>query len=411
VTWDPDWDSLVVSTPEGTRLAGWEWVNLETDADQWIDGTRILSYYSHRPRQLNIVSLTDGETRVVTDRELNLYGSLGGGSWSPDGRRFAATSAENEFRGLVILDVSGSIERIPTDTYGGRGLVWSPDGRSVAYQSWQGVGEDGDVTVRVLDLATRAERLLVARAAVAAPLRWTADGQGVIYGVWEPGPVNPLLSSGRPLVPREMELRVAGLDGSDRPLGQIETVCPTTGFDQRCFRYLGESAILWWDPSELYVRATGSDGMGRTLFSRDGRGSPVPTVSSNGRWIAVRLRGENDQWDVHVLAADGSSQRAVPLPAPFLASPDNAYISDDGSEVLYIAEATSGSGPVVYRVDVATGEANAVLSLPEEAGMNLNPPSHRSFSPDGEYVIFNTPGEERATLLEIDISELLGAGR
>ena len=84
-------------------------------------------------------------------------------------------------------------------------------------------------------------------------------------------------------------------------------------------------------------------------------------------------------------------------------------MSDDGSELIYIAQAAGGRGAEVYRVAVATGAATRVRSLPEDV-LSLTNALPRQVSPDGRNIVFGASSlERRARVLEIDLSGVLGS--
>jgi Tol biopolymer transport system component len=219
----------------------------------------------------------------------------------------------------------------------------------------------------------------------------------VIHGVFEP-------DAGTDSV-RWMDIRVADVAGGSRSLGRIPTTCQPSA--EVCFKYVDDSTILTWSSLEYRVWTIGAGGPGRLLLKRDAGPQAVPTVSPNGRWIAVRDQVANGRWSIHVLAADGPTRRTVSLPIPPLSGGDNPHVSDDGSQLIYVAQASGGRGPEVYRVDVASGAATRLRSLPASGGVGPNGPRQETVSPDGQSILFTTALERRGTMMEIDISGLL----
>jgi len=76
--------------------------------------------------------------------------------------------------GLWVVKRSGAHRHLGAGpTEGGSALAWSPDGRSIAYQSFEGV-------VTIVDADTGAHRSLATIPAVDRTLDWSPDGQSIV---------------------------------------------------------------------------------------------------------------------------------------------------------------------------------------------------------------------------------------
>ena len=82
---------------------------------------------------IGVVEVDTGEMRWLTEE-------TGGGSdptWSPDGRRIAYVTEQDEVYGIYVMSAAGVIERrltpIPPFACHIYDLAWSPDGREIAY--------------------------------------------------------------------------------------------------------------------------------------------------------------------------------------------------------------------------------------------------------------------------------------
>jgi serine/threonine-protein kinase len=102
---------------------------------------------------------------------------------SPDGRQLAVSTDDGKESVVWIYDLKGGAA-LRQLTFGGRNLfpVWTPDSRSVTFQS----DREGDPGIfqQLADGTKPAERLLRAEGgAVYAPETWTSDGKTLIYRV------------------------------------------------------------------------------------------------------------------------------------------------------------------------------------------------------------------------------------
>jgi WD40 repeat protein len=77
------------------------------------------------------VDAVNGETITVVDEIEDLLGSL---AWSPEGDILACGVGKN--RQLGIVDVATG-EKIEGEIEGVRDILWSPDGKHIAYTNWK----------------------------------------------------------------------------------------------------------------------------------------------------------------------------------------------------------------------------------------------------------------------------------
>jgi dipeptidyl aminopeptidase/acylaminoacyl peptidase len=120
--------------------------------------------------------------------------------WSPDGRRLAFISAREEKPQIFLMPVGGGEPERLTEHKGGvRSIAWSPDGKSIAFIADQEptpaeekrIKEKDDAIVVdtnyrfnrlwVIDVATRASRMLATGEVVASDPQWSPDGTRIAY--------------------------------------------------------------------------------------------------------------------------------------------------------------------------------------------------------------------------------------
>ena len=99
-------------------------------------------------------------------------------SWSPDGRQIAYVSFENKTAEIYIQEVATGSRRKLAAFKGINGAPsWSPDGRQLALT----LSRDGNPEIYIMDVATGALRRLTNGAAIDTEPLWTPDGRSIIF--------------------------------------------------------------------------------------------------------------------------------------------------------------------------------------------------------------------------------------
>lgn len=99
-------------------------------------------------------------------------------AWSPDGRRLAYVSFENRKPAIYVQEVySGQREKI-ADFPGINGApAWSPDGRELAIT----LSKDGNPDIHVMDVASRSLRAITRHPAIDTEPAWSPDGRSLVF--------------------------------------------------------------------------------------------------------------------------------------------------------------------------------------------------------------------------------------
>ena len=99
-------------------------------------------------------------------------------AWSPDGKRIAYVSFEKHQPSIWVQDVfTGKRERI-TSYRGINGApAWSPDGRRLALT----LSKDGNPDIYIFDLRRRSLRKLTRHWAIDTEPAWSPDGKSIVF--------------------------------------------------------------------------------------------------------------------------------------------------------------------------------------------------------------------------------------
>ena len=100
-------------------------------------------------------------------------------AWSPDGRRIAYVSFENNRSEIYVQDLrSGARKRVSARPGVNGAPAWSPDGRKLAVSLSR---QDGNLDIYTLDLDSQVLTRLTSGAAIDTEPTWSLDGQQIYY--------------------------------------------------------------------------------------------------------------------------------------------------------------------------------------------------------------------------------------
>jgi len=255
-------------------------------------------------------------------------------SWSPDGQRVAIVISRGRRdhlgplrnNDLYVVNADGSGQRLLTRRASTDTPAWSPDGRSIAFQSLRdGLGE-----VYVMSADGTAQRNLTRSPATDFGPVWSLDGREIAFTSDRDG---------------NAEVYVMNADGTGQrnlTRNPASDVGPVWLPDGRKIAFVSDRSGGRW-PDETYI--TNADGSGQRKW---GLGGPV--WSPDGRRI-VFVRGRGGAEEIYVMNADGSGKRRLTRNSAEDSSP--AWSPDgrrivfisirDGTQAIYVINA-DGSG-------------------------------------------------------------------
>lgn len=123
-----------------------------------------------------IVADADGENaRVAVDSAAPLMSP----AWSPDGRKLAYVTFENNRSELYVQSLrSGARERVSSRPGVNGAPAWSPDGRRLALTLSR---DDGNLDIYTLDLASQVLNRLTRRPSIDTEAAWSPDGRFIYF--------------------------------------------------------------------------------------------------------------------------------------------------------------------------------------------------------------------------------------
>jgi serine/threonine protein kinase len=340
------------------------------------------------PGTIRVISPLGGADRKVSDQAV-----VGPLSWSPDSR-WLATGAPLLYtlirsdlpRGIRLVDVSSGETRsvtAPTESTHHSLPALSPDGHRLAYPSCSSGYLNCHLEVSELgpDGIEQGPARRVTRGVIWTwGLAWTRDGASLVY--------DDLLSGSRLWrvsirgndPPRQIE--IAGFNARSPAIaGSRDRLAFSRSASQEdIYRFeVGRPAVAIvassfedWNPhlspdrsrvafesnrgggGEVWLAA--ADGSNPTQLTHGpGLSQGSPRWSPDGRRIAFDSYGENGQWDIWTIDADGGSLRHL-TPSP--AAHNSPTWSHDGRFVYFSSD--RGGTETIWRVPVAGGPEEQV---------------------------------------------------
>jgi Tol biopolymer transport system component len=304
----------------------------------WSPTGKAIAYF--RRQRLYSVDLISHRSRLL------VRGNVSDPAWSPDGSRLAAyRERPDESSDLVLIPAAGGRFRTIArhirqfEPFGSGRPAWSPNGTRLVFARAVGRRQE----LRIVDLATRSERLLVRTRFVDAHPAWSPDGSRLAFTrffSWDDrrwAVVTVDLATGRPVgLADGLELPAWSPDGLHVAAMRGSGIFVVDAHGRHRIR-VGFDTVdespgrppIWTSDSKLVIAAYRdeiyrfrADGHGRRRITRELPGRRlewssrglgiVVNVSPDGRRVAYASRPyEPPDPDLYAIGADGAGLRAL----------------------------------------------------------------------------------------------------
>lgn len=210
-------------------------------------------------------------------------------AWSPDGRKLAYVSFETERPAIYIQDVATG-QRVQATSFDGinGAPTWSPDGRRIAMS----LSKDGQPEIYILDVANRSVERITQSNSIDTEPAWSPDGRSIIFTSDR---------SGGPQIYRHIL-------GS----GEANRVTFTGNYNARArFSPDGEQIFLIHRSSRGYQVARQELDGGRLVVLSESTRDESPSVAPNGTMVIFATQ-QGGNGVLSAVSADGRSSFRLP---------------------------------------------------------------------------------------------------
>ncbi|MFB9146416.1 Tol-Pal system beta propeller repeat protein TolB [Halomonas alkalicola] len=210
-------------------------------------------------------------------------------AWSPDGRRLAYVSFETERPAIYIQDLASGQRVRATSFQGINGApAWSPDGRRLAMS----LSKDGRPEIYVMDIASRDFQRITNSASIDTEPAWAPDGRSLLFTSDR---------SGGPQLYRH-----------DFSSGEQKRLTFTGNYNARGrFSPDGEAIFLIHRSSNGFQVARQDLDSGRLVVLSDSRFDESPSVAPNGTMVIFATQ-QGNSGVLGAVTADGRASFRLP---------------------------------------------------------------------------------------------------
>ncbi|PAU72513.1 Tol-Pal system beta propeller repeat protein TolB [Vreelandella alkaliphila] len=210
-------------------------------------------------------------------------------AWSPDGRKLAYVSFETERPAIYIQDVSTG-QRIQATSFDGinGAPTWSPDGRKIAMS----LSKDGQPEIYILDINNRSVERITQNSSIDTEPAWAPDGRSLLF------------TSDRSGGPQIYEYSLGS--------GEANRITFTGNYNARA-RYSpdGEYIFLIHRSNRGYQVARQERDGGRLVVISETTRDESPSVAPNGTMVIFATQ-QGSSGVLSAVSADGRSSFRLP---------------------------------------------------------------------------------------------------
>ncbi|RCV87420.1 Tol-Pal system beta propeller repeat protein TolB [Billgrantia montanilacus] len=210
-------------------------------------------------------------------------------AWSPDGRKLAYVSFETERPAIYIQDLATGQRVRATSFEGINGApAWSPDGRRLA----MALSKDGQPEIYIMDVASRNFERITNNNNIDTEPTWSPDGRSILF------------TSDRSGGPQLYRYTVGS--------GETERLTFTGNYNARGrFAPDGESIFLVHRSNNGYQIARQDLGSGRLVVISESRSDESPSVAPNGTMVIFATQ-QGNSGVLSAVSADGRASYRLP---------------------------------------------------------------------------------------------------
>ena len=312
----------------------------------WTPDGETLLFASNRSGSFGIwaVAVKEGEPLGEPELVRPHVGEITSAGFDRDGLFYYTLMSEPANAYIATIDPKtgkaiGEPRRV-TDRFSGSNdrAAWSPDGKQIAYRSWQGPADKSGMKISIRSVETGAERDIVPQLATFSRLRWHADGKS-------------LLVDGR-----SRRATAPGLYRVDARSGETTLLAGESSSEIADWsRDAGELILHYRKPSRL-VKKNLADGSETELYKLPEayRRFFVGSLSPDGETVAIALMGNKSGSLLGVSLETGKVRELSELEHGWYRHQLGLSAWSPDSRSIYFALHTKGR---VLRVPAEGGEA------------------------------------------------------
>jgi Tol biopolymer transport system component/DNA-binding winged helix-turn-helix (wHTH) protein/tetratricopeptide (TPR) repeat protein len=338
------------------------------------DGTQIIfnSDVEKENNDVYIMNADGSNVRKITDGPG--WDAVPSNSWAPDGTQVLILSDEGGGKeNIYLMNIEpSSPRRVGPDIESDEPLdpSYSPNGDRILYKTQ---GE-----IRVYDLASKADKLVVRTSAGANP-SFSPDGTKVLY---------------QDRIDENTEICSVNVDGSgfaNLTQSPSRDMSPAFSPDGTQIAFASNRAS-GTTTFEIYVMS--ADGSGQRLIFGDRAMSIGPAWARDGKSLLFsndREDGRVGNFELFSVSFDGGAERRLTYRPKYDVG---AVYSPDGSRIAFVSTADGSS-----EIYVMNADGSGIVRLTRDVGSDIYP----QWSPDGKRLIFTSDRSGKYAIYEIDV--------
>ena len=353
----------------------------------WTPDGGTLIFASNRSGSYGIWAVTVRDGEPVGEPELVRphVGEIVSAGFDRDGSFYYSLKSEPTNAYVATIDretgkATGTPRRV-TDRFSGSNdwAAWSPDGKRIAYRSWQGPSDKSGMKISIRSVAGSIARDIVPQLATFSRLRWHADGRSLL------------------VVGRTSKARSPGLYQVDARSGETELLLEESSSEIADWTTDAREVILHHRKPSRLARKNLDDGSETEFYKlpEEHRGLHVSGLSPDDKTVAIaRTRQPGGTWELAAIATEtGEVRELFQFEKSFYGRHEGFFAWSPDSRAIYLVFRREGR---IMRVPTEGGEpvdTGLIRGVWPDRVSEDEPLSRRiravSISPDGRRLSFS----------------------